>query len=70
MKSFLKKREHSPKNHSASHWVKVKFLPTCQFNSADKFSRIIEECRQAGLNVQGNFLVNPSLDSYEGKEPC
>ncbi|MBV5304635.1 MAG: hypothetical protein JZU70_10645 [Chlorobium sp.] len=45
-------------------------MPTCQFNSADKFSRIIEECRQAGLNVQGNFLVNPSLDSYEGKEPC
>uniref|UniRef100_Q3AUD1 Elongator protein 3/MiaB/NifB n=1 Tax=Chlorobium chlorochromatii (strain CaD3) TaxID=340177 RepID=Q3AUD1_CHLCH len=34
-------------------------------NSADKFSRLIEECRQAGLNVQGNFLVNPALDSYE-----
>jgi len=34
-------------------------------NSSDKFSRLIEECRHAGLNVQGNFLVNPSLDSYE-----
>ena len=34
-------------------------------NSADKFSRLIEECRQAGLNVQGNFLVNPSLDTFE-----
>ncbi|MCX6179124.1 MAG: radical SAM protein, partial [Chlorobiales bacterium] len=34
-------------------------------NSADKFSRLIEECRQAGLNVQGNFLVNPALDTFE-----
>ncbi len=34
-------------------------------NSADQFSRLIEECRQAGLNVQGNFLVNPELDSFE-----
>ena len=34
-------------------------------NSADKFSRLIEECRQAGLNVQGNFLINPELDSFE-----
>ena len=34
-------------------------------NSADQFSRLIEECRQAGLNVQGNFLVNPALDSYQ-----
>ena len=34
-------------------------------NSADQFSRLIEECRQAGLNVQGNFLVNPALDSFE-----
>jgi bacteriochlorophyll C8 methyltransferase len=34
-------------------------------NSADKFARVIEECRQAGLNIQGNFLVNPDLDSFE-----
>jgi bacteriochlorophyllide d C-8(2)-methyltransferase len=34
-------------------------------NSAEKFSRLIEECRQAGLNVQGNFLVNPALDTFE-----
>ena len=34
-------------------------------NSADKYSRLIEECRQAGLNVQGNFLFNPQLDSFE-----
>ncbi|MEI6756905.1 MAG: radical SAM protein [Chlorobium sp.] len=34
-------------------------------NSADQFARLIEECRQAGLNVQGNFLVNPALDTFE-----
>ncbi len=34
-------------------------------NSAEKYSRLIEECRQAGLNVQGNFLINPELDSFE-----
>ena len=34
-------------------------------NSADKFARIIDECRQAGLNIQGNFLFNPDLDSLE-----
>ncbi len=34
-------------------------------NSAEKYSRLIEECRQAGLNVQGNFLFNPELDSFE-----
>jgi bacteriochlorophyll C8 methyltransferase len=34
-------------------------------NSAEKFSQVIEECRQAGLNVQGNFLVNPDLDSFK-----
>lgn len=37
-------------------------------NSADKFARLIQECREAGLNVQGNFLVNPDLDSYEDME--
>jgi len=34
-------------------------------NSAEIFSQVIEECRQAGLNVQGNFLVNPDLDSFK-----
>jgi len=34
-------------------------------NSAEKFARVIEECRHAGLNIQGNFLVNPALDTFE-----
>jgi bacteriochlorophyllide d C-8(2)-methyltransferase len=34
-------------------------------NSADQFSKLIEECRQAGLNIQGNFLFNPALDSLD-----
>jgi len=34
-------------------------------NSADTFARVIDECRRAGLNIQGNFLVNPDLDSFE-----
>ncbi len=34
-------------------------------NSAEKYSRLIEECRQAGLNIQGNFLFNPALDTFE-----
>ncbi|ACF13755.1 Radical SAM domain protein [Chloroherpeton thalassium ATCC 35110] len=29
-----------------------------------KYSKIVEHCRKAGLNVQGNFLVNPELDDY------
>ncbi len=34
-------------------------------NSAEKFKRVIDECRQAGLNIQGNFLINPDLDSFQ-----
>jgi bacteriochlorophyll C8 methyltransferase len=34
-------------------------------NSAEKFASVIEECRRAGLNIQGNFLVNPALDTFE-----
>lgn len=34
-------------------------------NSPEKVISTIERCRKAGLNVQGNFLVNPSLDSFE-----
>ncbi|WP_076792385.1 radical SAM protein [Chlorobium sp. KB01] len=34
-------------------------------NSAEKFASVIEECRKAGLNIQGNFLVNPALDTFE-----
>ncbi|NTU53128.1 MAG: B12-binding domain-containing radical SAM protein, partial [Chlorobiaceae bacterium] len=34
-------------------------------NSADKYSKIIEDCRQAGLNIQGNFLFNPAIDTFE-----
>lgn len=34
-------------------------------NSVQKFVQIIDSCRAAGLNVQGNFLVNPAIDTYE-----
>lgn len=34
-------------------------------NSADKIVEVIERCRKAGLNIQGNFLINPDLDSFE-----
>jgi bacteriochlorophyll C8 methyltransferase len=34
-------------------------------NSAEKYSRIIEECRKAGLNIRGNFLFNPAIDTFE-----
>ncbi len=31
----------------------------------EKYAKIIKQCRDAGLCVQGNFLVNPELDTYE-----
>jgi len=31
----------------------------------EKYAKIITQCRKSGLNVQGNFLVNPDLDTYE-----
>jgi bacteriochlorophyll C8 methyltransferase len=34
-------------------------------NSAQRYAEIITRCRQAGLNIQGNFLTNPAIDSYE-----
>jgi bacteriochlorophyll C8 methyltransferase len=34
-------------------------------NSAANYAAIIERCRKAGLNIQGNFLTNPAIDSYE-----
>jgi bacteriochlorophyll C8 methyltransferase len=34
-------------------------------NSALKFVEVIEHCRKAGLSIQGNFLVNPAIDTYE-----
>lgn len=34
-------------------------------NSVEKFKRIIQQCREAGLCVQGNFLTNPAIDTYE-----
>ncbi|NTW02555.1 MAG: B12-binding domain-containing radical SAM protein [Oscillochloris sp.] len=34
-------------------------------NTAADYSRIIEDCRKAGLPIQCNFLVNPALDTYE-----
>lgn len=37
-------------------------------NSAEKIAGVIERCRKAGLNIQGNFLINPDYDSYEDME--
>lgn len=37
-------------------------------NSVKNYEAIIEGCRKAGLNVQGNFLVNPAIDTYEDME--
>lgn len=34
-------------------------------NTARRYSEIIAACRKAGLNIQGNFLTNPAIDSYE-----
>ncbi len=34
-------------------------------NSAQKYAEIITRCRQAGLNIQGNFMTNPAIDTYE-----
>ncbi|NTU68128.1 MAG: B12-binding domain-containing radical SAM protein [Chlorobiaceae bacterium] len=34
-------------------------------NSAEKYAKIIGDCRQAGLNIQGNFLFNPAIDTFE-----
>ncbi|NTU57494.1 MAG: radical SAM protein [Chlorobiaceae bacterium] len=34
-------------------------------NSAEKYSKIIDDCRRAGLNIQGNFLFNPAIDTFE-----
>ncbi len=33
-------------------------------NVATKFAETIRACRKAGLNIQGNFLANPAIDSY------
>nr|WP_245863186.1 radical SAM protein [Candidatus Viridilinea mediisalina] len=34
-------------------------------NSVQRYAEIIDNCRKAGLNIQGNFLTNPAMDSYE-----
>lgn len=34
-------------------------------NSAQRYTEIINACRKAGLNIQGNFMTNPAIDRYE-----
>ncbi len=34
-------------------------------NSAEKYAKIIDDCRKAGLNIQGNFLFNPAIDTFQ-----
>lgn len=34
-------------------------------NTPEKIIATIDRCRKAGLSVQGNFLINPNLDSFE-----
>ncbi|MDX2129781.1 MAG: radical SAM protein [Chloroherpetonaceae bacterium] len=36
-----------------------------KMNTVGKYSEIIRNCRKEGLNVQGNFLTNPAIDTYE-----
>jgi radical SAM superfamily enzyme YgiQ (UPF0313 family) len=36
-----------------------------RMNSAQKYAEVIARCRKAGLNIQGNFLTNPAIDTYE-----
>jgi radical SAM superfamily enzyme YgiQ (UPF0313 family) len=36
-----------------------------RMNSAQKYAEVIARCRAAGLNIQGNFLTNPAIDTYE-----
>jgi bacteriochlorophyll C8 methyltransferase len=43
----------------------LKFYNKSRQNSVEKFTRIIRQCREAGLCVQGNFLTNPAIDSFE-----
>ncbi|MCS7012342.1 MAG: radical SAM protein [Chloroherpetonaceae bacterium] len=36
-----------------------------KMNNVKKYAQVIRQCREMGLNVQGNFLVNPAIDTYE-----
>ncbi|MBC8042524.1 MAG: radical SAM protein [Rhizobacter sp.] len=36
-----------------------------RMNTISKYEEIIRACRKAGLNIQGNFLANPAMDTYE-----
>jgi radical SAM superfamily enzyme YgiQ (UPF0313 family) len=36
-----------------------------RMNTAQKYAEVIARCRKAGLNIQGNFLTNPAIDTYE-----
>lgn len=36
-----------------------------KMNNVAKYAQIIKQCRQMGLNIQGNFLTNPAIDTYE-----
>ncbi|MCG8347637.1 MAG: radical SAM protein [Chloroflexales bacterium] len=39
-----------------------------RINLASDYARIIKGCRQAGLNIQGNFLTNPAVDTFDDME--
>lgn len=39
-----------------------------RMNTISKYESIIRDCRRAGLNIQGNFLANPAMDSFEDME--
>jgi radical SAM superfamily enzyme YgiQ (UPF0313 family) len=44
---------------------RLKQYDKSRMNTAQNYSQIIQRCRAAGLNIQGNFLCNPALDSFE-----
>lgn len=36
-----------------------------KMNNVGKYAETIERCRKLGLNIQGNFLTNPAIDTYD-----
>jgi radical SAM superfamily enzyme YgiQ (UPF0313 family) len=36
-----------------------------KMNNVSSYAKTIKMCREAGLNIQGNFLTNPAIDTYE-----
>ncbi len=35
-----------------------------KMNAVSNYAKTIKKCREMGLNIQGNFLTNPAIDTY------